>query len=110
MKTKKVLAIFLFLLWPIVNILAQENRFFMPSEIKKAYERGTRSYDGKPGKNYWQNFVNYKIKVSIKPDERLIDGSEKVIFQNLSPDVINSLVVRLYSDVYKKGKRQGKKS
>ncbi len=107
MKTKKTLVIILFLSWSFMNVMAQEKRFFMPSEIAKAYEKGSRSYDGKPGKNYWQNFVDYKIKVGIKPSERLIDGYEKAVFKNSSPNSINSLVVRLYADVFKKGNSRG---
>ncbi len=75
----------------------------MPSEIKKAYEKGTRSYDGKPGANYWQNTVDYKIKVNIVPSEKLIEGNEVVVYHNNSSDEINTLVVRLYRDAYKKG-------
>lgn len=86
-----------------LTTVAQEARFFMPSEIKNAYEKGTRSYDGKPGANYWHNTVDYKIKVTIVPSEKLIDGSEEVVFHNNSPEEIETMVVRLYGDAYKKG-------
>lgn len=95
-----LLAYFLFI---SINSNAQETRFFMPSEIKQAYEKGTRSYDGKPGANYWHNTVDYNIKVTIVPSEKLIDGYEEVFYYNNSPDEIKSLVVRLYGDAYKKG-------
>ena len=49
----------------IISSYAQETRFFIPSEIKKSYENGTRSYDGQPGDAYWQNTVDYKIMVKI---------------------------------------------
>ncbi len=87
----------------IFSSFAQGTRFFMPSEIKQAYEKETRSYDGQPGISYWQNTVDYNIKVTIVPSENLIDGYEEVIYQNDSPDEINTLVVRLYADAYKKG-------
>jgi hypothetical protein len=82
---------------------AQETRFFMPKEIKQAYEKGTRSYDGKPGPNYWQNFVDYKIKVEVIPSEKLVVGEEKVKFKNNSPKKMNAIVLRLYANVFKKG-------
>ena len=85
------------------GLYAQETRFFMPSEIKKAYEKGTRSYDGQPGVSYWQNTVDYNIKVTIVPSEKLIDGYEEVVYHNNSPDEIKTLIVRLYRDAYKKG-------
>ncbi len=42
-----IIILLAFLEFTIVNLYAQETRFFMPSEIKQAYEKGTRSYDGR---------------------------------------------------------------
>lgn len=81
---------------------AQEKRFFMPSEIKQAYENGTRAYNGKPGDKYWQNKTDYQIAVNITPETRLIDGSETVTYYNNSPNELNTLVIRLYFDVFRK--------
>ncbi|MBN1131982.1 MAG: M1 family metallopeptidase [Bacteroidales bacterium] len=75
----------------------------MPAEIKQAYEKGTRSYDGTPGANYWQNSVDYRIKVSLDVPNKLLEGHEEVTYHNNSPDDIHELVIRLYGDVYKKG-------
>ena len=86
-----------------VYIHAQEARFYMPSEIQQAYAKGTRSFDGMPGENYWQNTVDYSMDVTIIPEERKIDGTVEIVYHNNSPDELNKLVVRLYQDVYKKG-------
>jgi hypothetical protein len=75
----------------------------MPKEIKKAYTNQTRSYDGKPGINYWQNFSEYNIKAEIEPKTRLLTGSEQIIYFNNSPDTIKNIVIKLYQDMYKKG-------
>lgn len=74
-----------------------------PKEIKKAYTNETRSYDGKPGINYWQNFSEYNIKAEIEPKTRLLSGSEKIVYYNNSPDTLKSIVLKLYQDMYKKG-------
>jgi len=103
MKKNLITALLAFFGFSFFNSYGQETRFFMPSEIKKAYEKGTRSYDGQPGTSHWQNTVDYNIKVTIVPSKKLIDGYEEVIYQNNSPDEINTLVVRLYADAYKKG-------
>jgi len=103
MKKNLITALLAFFGFSFFSSYGQETRFFMPSEIKKAYEKGTRSYDGQPGTSYWQNTVDYNIKVTIVPSEKLIDGYEEVIYQNDSPDEIKTLVVRLYADAYKKG-------
>ncbi|MBK7500532.1 MAG: hypothetical protein IPI19_15965 [Ignavibacteriales bacterium] len=74
-----------------------------PKEIKKAYTNQTRSYDGKPGINYWQNCSEYNIKAEIEPKTRLLSGSEKIVYYNNSPDTLKSIVLKLYQDMYKKG-------
>jgi len=74
-----------------------------PKEIKKAYTNQTRSYDGKPGINYWQNFSEYNIKAEIEPKTRLLSGSEKIVYFNNSPDTLKTIVLKLYQDMYKKG-------
>lgn len=75
----------------------------MPKEIKKAYTNQTRSYNGKPGINYWQNFSDYNIKAEIDPQTRLLTGSEKIVYFNNSPDTLKNIVLKLYQDMYKKG-------
>jgi hypothetical protein len=73
----------------------------MPLDVKQAYINGTRSYDGRPGPNYWQNHSDYKIKVAITPETRLLSGGEDVTYYNDSPDTLRQLVVRLYQDIHK---------
>ncbi|WP_436515736.1 M1 family metallopeptidase [Ekhidna sp. To15] len=86
-----------------VSLVAQEKRFFMPKEMKQAYDKGTRSYDGKPGASYWHNTVDYDIKVAIDPETRGISGTSEITYTNNSPDDLSTIVVRLYNDVYRKG-------
>lgn len=91
----------------ILPLSAQETRFFMPREIAEAYENGTRSYDGRPGSDYWHNTVDYEIEVEVIPDEKKLAGTEKAIYYNNSPDDLNSLVVRLYHDAFRKANARG---
>lgn len=91
----------------VLQINAQEKRFFMPVEIKKAYDNQTRSYDGKPGAKYWQNTVDYKINVHVNVAEKYLEGAENITYHNNSPDALNSIVLRLYYDVYKIGNIRG---
>ncbi len=86
-----------------ISVLAQEKRMFLPKEMQEAYENGTRSYDGKPGPNYWHNTVDYNIKASIDPATRAIDGMATITYYNNSPDDLNTLVIRFYNDVFRKG-------
>lgn len=91
--------LFLFLL---NNIYAQSN-LYIPRNIQKAYEKGTRSYDGKPGPNYWINRSDYTIKAELIPQSRTVNGHAWITFYNNSPDSLNTFVFRLYQDIMKKG-------
>lgn len=93
----------LILLFACTQLIAQHNSLYMPPNIKKAYEKGTRSFDGTPGKNYWVNKTDYKIKAEVFPKERLIKGTANMKFYNNSPDSLSSIVIRLYQDIMKMG-------
>ncbi|NJL15574.1 MAG: M1 family metallopeptidase [Microscillaceae bacterium] len=82
--------------------LAQETRFFVPKQIREAYDKGTRGWDGKPGTKYWQNTVDYALNVKVDPATRRIEGNGTAIYYNQSPNTLNSVVVRLYYDVFRK--------
>jgi hypothetical protein len=80
-----------------------QSELFMPKNIIKAYQDGSRSFDGKQGKNYFQNTTNYTIEVEFNPQSRLLSGSETINFTNNSPDSLASVVLNLYGNLYKKG-------
>ncbi|MFK5856660.1 MAG: M1 family metallopeptidase [Bacteroidota bacterium] len=75
----------------------------MPIEIAVAFQNGTRSNDGMPGPNYWQNHSNYNIVAEINMNESKLIGSESIVYFNNSPDTLKMIVIRLYPDLYKKG-------
>ena len=77
--------------------------YYFPLNIQKAYENETRSLDGKPGKNYWQNKADYKIDVELKTETDEIFGKEEITYKNNSPDSLHAIVFRLYQDFFKKG-------
>ena len=89
------------------NVIAQ-NKLYMPRNIKKAYEKGTRSFDGKPGKNYWQNYSDYKINVKVTPKTRLVEGEETIIYHNNSPKDLDRIVFRLYQNRNRIGAQRGR--
>lgn len=80
-----------------------QEKLFIPRNINAAYERGTRSPDGKPGAVYWQNSSDYKIEVEIDPSTYQIVGSEEITYHNNSPDSLKRIVLRLYPNIFKKG-------
>ncbi len=74
---------------------------YIPRNIKDAYNKGTRSLDGTPGHNYWQNSSDYTIKADFDPSDRLLTGKETIIYHNNSPDTLNRIVLRLYQNINK---------
>jgi hypothetical protein len=82
--------------------MAQSNRL-IPIEVQKAYAAGTRSKDGNPGPNYWENHAHYQINAELLAAESSLKGTEKVTYFNNSPDTLYMLVIRLYQDFYTKG-------
>ncbi len=87
----------------LTSIALPQNNLFIPRNVEKAFKQNTRSYDGKPGSNYWQNSASYKIKAEVNPFSRWLSGSSNIIYKNNSPDTLKSLVVRLYQNINKPG-------
>lgn len=85
------------------QLQAQSFKSYVPVNIRKAYEKGTRSWDGKPGPKYWQNRSAYVIQAEFLPAKKLVRGSEDITYYNSSPDTLRELYVRLYPDIYRKG-------
>ncbi len=83
--------------------LAQESQLYIPVNVQKTYVNKTRSFDGKPGSEYWQNSSDYKIKVKVDPESGKISGIENITYSNNSPDTLQQIVIRLYQDYFKKG-------
>jgi hypothetical protein len=88
-------------LFSLVNSYSQ--KISIPVNILPAYTKQTRSYDGKPGKNYWQNTASYDLKINFEPSTRLITGSEEIEYTNNSPDSLRNILFKLYPNLYKKG-------
>src|SRR5579872_1326545 len=80
-----------------------QNTLPVPVNIKAAYNKGTRSPEGKPGKNYWQNHADYTIKVNFTPVNRNLDGTVSIDYTNNSPDTLNQVWFKLYPNLFKKG-------
>lgn len=87
----------------VSSVLAQSHQLYMSKPVQKAYENGTRSFDGNPGGDYWQNRADYEIEVNIDPWKKEVNGSLLVNYFNESTDTLTKIVMRLYQDFYKKG-------
>src|ERR1035437_579595 len=81
----------------------QNPGLYIPRNIQKAFDKKTRSLDGRPGINYWQNRANYNINIDFDPGTRLIRGKERIKYFNNSPDTLREITIHIFPDIYKKG-------
>jgi hypothetical protein len=94
----------LFMLLLITNLsVSQNSKLYVPLNIQQVIKNGTRSYTGTPGKEYWQNSSDYKIKAEILTDSSYLIGNEIITYYNNSPDTLKKIVFRIYQDISKKG-------
>lgn len=84
------------------------NELYMPREYQEAYQNGTRSKEGIPGKNYFQNEADYRIKAEFFPENNLLTGHELITYKNISPDTLTRLYISLYQNLFKKGEARDK--
>ena len=97
LKTYLFFSVFLF------SVYATAQTLPLPRNIKKAFDKGSRSSDGRPGKNYWQNSADYAIDVSFDPATRLVAGKVHIVYKNNSPDTLKEIWFKLYPNLYKTG-------
>jgi hypothetical protein len=84
-------------------VAAPAQKLYLPRDIQQAYNNGTRSLDGRPGKNYWQNHGRYTITVTATPPSRTIYGAEQIVYTNNSPDTLRNLAFKLIVNIHKPG-------
>jgi|SRR5450631_4265505 len=99
---KSILVLSLVLCFTTLESLAQ-TELPVPLNIEQAIRKGSRTNEGVPGKNYWQNEANYTIRVNFTPNTRLLSGTETIVYYNHSPDTLKQLLFKLYPNYYQKG-------
>jgi hypothetical protein len=82
---------------------ANAQSLYIPRDVQKAYNKGTREADGKPGKNYWQNSGNYNISITVMPPDRTVKGTEQITYFNNSPDTLKQLNMKLIMNIHRAG-------
>lgn len=96
---KKTIVLSFLFAFIVQTIFAQS--LSVPRNIQAAMDKGTRATDGRPGKNYWQNKGVYDIKMKVTPETRMVEGTEKILYSNNSPDTLHQLVFRFVNNLRK---------
>lgn len=87
----------------LVFIPVSYSQIFVPGELQNAYEKETRSGDGRPGKNYFQNSADYEMVVDFDPVSGVLEGSATITYHNNSPDSLPQIIFRNYMNIFQKG-------
>ncbi len=82
---------------------SQAQDLYMPRDVRESYKNGTRSMNGTPGKNYWQNHGRYDIHIATAPPDRTVTGTETISYINNSPDTLRYLTFKLIVNIHKPG-------
>ncbi len=72
----------------------------MTNMIRRAMAAGTRDSTGRPGRNYWQLWMDYTINARLDPATSIVTGSETVVLHNTSPDTLTSIQLRLDQNIF----------
>ena len=67
-----------------------------------------RTASGAPGADYWQQQVDYKMKIRLDDDIQKIHGEETITYHNNSPDVLYYLWIQLDQNIYAKDNNSAK--
>jgi len=73
---------------------------YVPRDVQQAYAKGTRSPDGRPGPNYWQNHAEHRMRISLNPPSRRVQGEQEIVYTNHSPEPLDRLIFRLYMNAH----------
>jgi len=94
--------IVILLLFPSLLVCGQIN--YNQNKFKQLHEElptpnSYRNAAGAPGHEYWQQKVDYDMKVVLDDSKQRIDGTETITYHNNSPDQLNYLWVQLDQNV-----------
>src|SRR5438445_777135 len=73
----------------------------MTNMIQRAFAAGTRDSTGRPGRNYWQLWTDYKISARLDSATSTVSGHETITFRNISDSAMRSVVLRLDQNIFR---------
>jgi hypothetical protein len=85
--------------WQIANGQSDAG-LYIPRDIRLAFANGTRSSNGRPGPNYWQNHSEHRIRLTLDPSTRRVQGEQDIIYTNNSPGPLPILIFRMYLNAH----------
>ncbi|WP_258105343.1 M1 family metallopeptidase [Marinoscillum sp. MHG1-6] len=87
----------------LVNRALAQPGLYMPIEFKRAYDNGTRTWDGTVSSTYKQNSSRYDISAVVDPATRQLTASGKITYFNYQDVALDKIVFHSYKDLYDDG-------
>lgn len=80
---------------------AEPTDYFRPLDERFPTPNSMRLPTGHPGRDYWQQRVDYDIEVSLNEKARSIKGRERITYHNQSPDTLPYLWLQLDQNMHR---------
>ncbi|MDZ7692437.1 MAG: M1 family metallopeptidase [Balneolaceae bacterium] len=61
-----------------------------------------RSASGAPGEDYWQNSADYKLDVTLHPDQHMVESTVEIQYTNNSPQDLEYLWIQMDQNLFAK--------
>ena len=68
--------------------------------IRRAYAAGTRDSTGRPGRHYWQIWMEYTIEVRLDPATSTVSGKQAAVIHNASDNAMTAIQLRLDQNLF----------
>ncbi len=68
--------------------------------IRRAWAAGTRDASGRPGRRYWQLWMEYTIHARLDPITSRVTGRETAVIHNTSDTAMSSIQLRLDQNLF----------
>ena len=95
----------------MVNAIQHSKDVFL--ELPLPSPSSVRTGSGSPGIHYWQQQADHDIQVRLDVDSNTVIGSEKIIYQNNSPDTLPYIWLQLEQNTHREDSirsREGRSS
>jgi len=73
----------------------------LTNTIRRAFAAGTRDSTGRPGRNYWQLWMDYTIAARLDPETSTLSGRETITLHNASDSALSSIQMRLDQNIFR---------
>jgi len=78
-----------------------------PIDILPTYNQAiiqnTRTPNGEPGPEYWQQYATYQLHAEIIPEDTLLQGNGTITYFNNSPDSLQAIYMELSQNLHDAG-------